>query len=63
MPRVPKVYLRDILDSIRKIERYKGRVNQASFKSDKRITEKSALNYKTAGLLWFCGFAGYGYVV
>jgi len=49
MSRVPKVYLRDILDPIRKIERYKARVNQASFKEDELVQDGIIRNLEIIG--------------
>ncbi|MEW5921684.1 MAG: DUF86 domain-containing protein [Bacillota bacterium] len=49
MPREPKVYLRDILDSIRKIERYKVRVNQATFKEDELVQDGIIRNLEIIG--------------
>ncbi|RJX26497.1 MAG: DUF86 domain-containing protein [Dethiobacter sp.] len=49
MPREPKVYLRDILDSIRKIEQYKAKVNQVTFKENELVQDGIIRNLEIIG--------------
>jgi len=49
MPREPKVYLRDILDSIRKIEQYKARVDQTTFKENELVQDGIIRNLEIIG--------------
>ncbi len=49
MPREPKVYLRDILDSIRKIEQYKAKVDQATFKENELVQDGIIRNLEIIG--------------
>lgn len=49
MPREPKVYLRDILESIRKIEMYKSRLNEITFKKDELVQDGIIRNLEIIG--------------
>ncbi len=49
MPREPKVYLRDILESIRKIEMYKARLNEITFKEDELVQDGIIRNLEIIG--------------